>query len=493
MTPTSEVPADVPANALTGLRSGQLFHGRYEVVRCIASGGMGAVYECIHVKTRKRRALKIMLPQIVADPTLRGRFELEARVTADIESEHIVETFDAGVDEETGAPFLVMELLRGEDLATMIEQRGRVAPEEVVLLLSQAALALDKTHAAGIVHRDLKPENLFVTRRDDGSPRLKILDFGIAKVVVSSQPQKATGLVGTPLYMAPEQIDGDAQVGPRTDLYSLGQIGFALLAGFPYWQDELESTPAVFAFLRKVVEGPVEAASARASRRGVALPPEVDLWFSRATSKAPKDRPETASELVRELARALGVSGLAAAGPAGPAPIAAPERESRASLPTLAPETAAVPSSLGRAPTIVVARATPAAAPTPEPAPPASPKRGGLVAFAVLVAAGSAGLYLALRSPPAPVPSPAGSASGAPTAPAEVSAAPVVSATPGPVVSVGSAAPSASASAGASAAPSASASVKRSPVGLLPKPKANCDPPYELDAAGHRKMKPQCL
>jgi hypothetical protein len=123
---------DAPA----ALAEGAIFHGRYQIVRCIAAGGMGAVYECVHLTTRKHRALKVMLPQ------------------ARIESEHIVETFDAGVDEATGSPFLVMELLQGEDLESLLHQQGPFTPQEVVVLLSQAAMAHDKTHAAGIVHRD---------------------------------------------------------------------------------------------------------------------------------------------------------------------------------------------------------------------------------------------------------------------------------------------------------------------------------------------------
>src|SRR3954471_3489427 len=124
------------------LSPGQIFHGRYEIVRCLNVGGMGAVYECIHLKTRKHRALKVMLPQILADPGMRDRFELEARVTAEIESEHIVETFDAGIDDATGAPFLVMELLRGDDLDSILKSRGPFHPQEAVTLLAQAAMAL---------------------------------------------------------------------------------------------------------------------------------------------------------------------------------------------------------------------------------------------------------------------------------------------------------------------------------------------------------------
>src|SRR4029077_21112745 len=134
-------------------------------------------------------------------------FHLEGRVTGDIESDHLVRISDAGVDDATGMPFLVMDLLRGEDLGATLKQRGPIPPAEAVTFLSQVALALDKTHAAGIVHRDLKPENLFVTRRDDGPPCVKILDFGIAKVIAQSQAtQHTTEAIGTPLYMAPEQI-----------------------------------------------------------------------------------------------------------------------------------------------------------------------------------------------------------------------------------------------------------------------------------------------
>jgi eukaryotic-like serine/threonine-protein kinase len=170
---------------LSVLAAGHVFHGRYEVVGCIRSGGMGAIYEVIHIETRRRRALKIMLPSIVTNPDMQARFKLEATVAADIESEHIVETFDAGVDAETGAPFLVMELLRGEDLGAIVDREGALPAEDVVLLLSQAASALDKTHAAGVVHRDLKPENLTSL----GAPR----DVTLTPVV---EPHRAELRVG---------------------------------------------------------------------------------------------------------------------------------------------------------------------------------------------------------------------------------------------------------------------------------------------------------
>lgn len=272
---------------------------------------MGSVYEVLDHKTRRRRALKVMLPNLISDPELRARFRLEATITADIISEHIVETFDADVDAETGSPFLVMELLRGEDLANVLAARGKLPAEEVVLYLSQAARALDKTHAAGIVHRDLKPENLFVTYRDDGSPRVKVLDFGIAKVAAQSGHQ-TTRSIGTPPYMSPEQISGEG-VDPRSDLYALAHIAFALLVGQPYWLEEAKATEAVYPLLLKIVQGAKEPACVRAHRLGVALPPAFEAWFAKATASSPEQRFSSAREVISTLATALGVTAPVAA------------------------------------------------------------------------------------------------------------------------------------------------------------------------------------
>ena len=195
----------------------------------LGMGAMGAVYEVVHLETERRRALKVLLPTLTSDPALWERFRREAKVGARVESEFIVDVFDAGVDEETRLPFLVMELLRGEDLEKRLARLGRLPPAEVVTYLHQVALALDRTHAASIVHRDLKPENLFLTRRDDGSPRLKILDFGVAKIVADgTASSNTTKSVGSPLYMAPELIAGDA-IGPGVDRYSLAHIAFTML------------------------------------------------------------------------------------------------------------------------------------------------------------------------------------------------------------------------------------------------------------------------
>jgi serine/threonine-protein kinase len=290
------------------LSEGSTFHGRYQIVRCIKAGGMGAVYEALHLETLRRRALKVMLPSMVASAEMRERFKLEATVAAEIDSDHIVETFDAGIDLETGVPFLVMELLRGEDLSTVLERRGRLPADEAVHLLAQAAKALDKTHAAGIVHRDLKPDNLFLAHRNDEPPRLKILDFGIAKVIARvTETRLETIRVGTPAYMAPEQTNG-TRIGSWTDLYALGHIAYTLLVGEEYWTEDLESQEVSYPVPLRTGHGLEEPAAARAWRRQqVALTPEFEAWFAQATAMDPAARFTLASTMVIALAQALGV------------------------------------------------------------------------------------------------------------------------------------------------------------------------------------------
>ena len=331
------------------LQTDLVFHGRYRVVRCINTGGMGAVYEVVDQKTDSRRALKIMLPGVLADPDLRARFEREARITGGIESDHIVRVSDAGIDAETSTPFLVMDLLLGEDLGPHNGHGARSA-SEVVLLLSQAARALDKTHAAGIVHRDLKPENLFLTTRDDGSPCLKILDFGIAKVVAQSghgggsAKARSTRTLGTPTFMAPEQIRGDGDIGPAADIYALGHIAYTLLLGEPYWDQEATESESLFAFFTKVVGGLPEEPIARARRtRGVELPEAFGAWLRKASADRPEDRFESAGLAVQALGEALGVP-VASLAPSLPGrSSSAPARTAAESLDSISADTLPAP------------------------------------------------------------------------------------------------------------------------------------------------------
>jgi serine/threonine-protein kinase len=206
-----------------------LFHVDYEVRRCLKIGGMAVVYEAVHRVTRRPSALKVLLPEVLAEQGMRARFAIEARIPSEIDCEHVVEVLDAGVDDATGATFLVMELLRGDDLETVLRRRGRLPAEEALALLRQAAQALDQVHAARVVHRDLKPSNLFLCEAKSVAPVLKVLDFGIAKILDGSA--LTTRNLGTPVYMSPEQVRGDGDVDGAADVYALGHIAFTLLAG----------------------------------------------------------------------------------------------------------------------------------------------------------------------------------------------------------------------------------------------------------------------
>jgi hypothetical protein len=287
------------------LAEGTLFDGRYRIVRPIRAGSMGSVYEVVDGRTNAARALKVMLPSAFRSADQRNRFAQEARVTGAVESDHLVRFFDVGVLED-GVPYLVMELLRGQELQEVLDARGALPPAEVVTHLGQVARALERTHAAGIIHRDLKPSNLFLSLRDDGTSCIKILDFGIAKIHDPSAADVKTRALGTPLFMAPEQIKGDGAIAPSADTYAMAHVAYALLTGEPYWKEEADAQASLGPMLRKVLAGAVEPPSARALRRkNVRIPPGFDAWFTRATAVDPRARFQSASEATLALGGAL--------------------------------------------------------------------------------------------------------------------------------------------------------------------------------------------
>ena len=219
--------------------------GKYKLVRLIGQGGMGAVYEGRNLTTTKRCAVKLLLsPELAGNADIVKRFHREARACAVIESDHTVEVFDSGADPQTGTPYMVMELLQGEDVESLRTRLSPLSPVAAAKIVLQAATGLAKAHEAGIVHRDIKPANLFISRRDSGELIVKLLDFGIAKIKMENFAQTATGLtrtgamLGTPLYMSPEQTKGASAVDPRTDVWSLGMVLYHLLSGsLPYPED----------------------------------------------------------------------------------------------------------------------------------------------------------------------------------------------------------------------------------------------------------------
>lgn len=277
------------------LAAGTLFSDRYRIVREIKSGAMGTVYEVVDERTNGRRALKVLKPALLLNPEQRKRFLQEARVTSGIESDHVVRVFDAA--SEGDVPYLVMELLRGEDLQDLLDRQKKLPEDEVAEYLGQLARVLDKAHAANLVHRDIKPGNVFVSRHDDGWPCVKLLDFGISKVMVTGKAD-ATRVVGTPMYMAPEQIKGDGTIDGRADLYAMAHLAYTLLTGEAYWeaQDD-DGRPLIL--LMKILEGGTEPASKRALRRtGTKLTPGFDRWFAKATARDRAQRFPNAAALV---------------------------------------------------------------------------------------------------------------------------------------------------------------------------------------------------
>jgi len=261
-----------------------VFGRDFQVIRALKSGGMGAVYIAMQLSTGKQRALKVMNPELAQDQATRDRFVLEARAASQIDSDHVVEVVTAGVDEESGAPYLVMELLRGEELHDAQERLGPLPVGDVAEVLSQVGHALERAHAMGIVHRDLKPQNIFLaaSRRKDALFTAKILDFGIAKMVADNQ-KTSTQPLGSPLFMSPEQTDRKGRISPATDVWSLGLITFRLLTGQDFWR-EAQSLPML---LREIVMDPIPFASERARELGLpnVLPVGFDAWFARCVNR----------------------------------------------------------------------------------------------------------------------------------------------------------------------------------------------------------------
>jgi eukaryotic-like serine/threonine-protein kinase len=210
---------------------------RYHILREIGRGGMGIVYEAEHVDLGKRVAIKVMLEKYADDDEAVTRFKREALAASRIGNPHIIDVSHIGAAPD-GRPFVVMELLDGEPLSKVLERTGPMPPWRAVHIMRQVLRAVGAAHAKGIIHRDLKPDNIFIVNRDDQHDFVKLLDFGISKMIDTGEQMAATRLtttgvvMGTPLYMAPEQATGSG-VDHRVDLYAAGVILFEMLSGRP--------------------------------------------------------------------------------------------------------------------------------------------------------------------------------------------------------------------------------------------------------------------
>lgn len=267
--------------------TGRPLGGRYALERRIGGGGMGAIWRAVDLQLQRHVAVKLIASEGVArTPEAHRHFEQEAQAVARLRHPHVVQVHDSGVD--GGVPYIVMELLEGEDLETRLTQQGRLSPARVAALVTPVARALAAAHAAGLVHRDLKPANLFLAHVD-GEEMVKVLDFGLARSLIpTGAPAQAEGLTGTLRYMSPEQLRADPDLDARADLWSLAVVLYRALTGqFPYGPE------SVGALLRGTFHPPAVPVAQLVPELG----PGGDAFFQRALHPKPEQRFASAREL----------------------------------------------------------------------------------------------------------------------------------------------------------------------------------------------------
>jgi serine/threonine-protein kinase len=506
------------------LRPGDILAGKYCVERVLGSGGMGVVVAARHLQLDERVALKFLRTKGLQSKGDVDRFLREARAAVKIKGEHVARVFDVGTL-ENGAPYIVMEYLEGVDLACWLAKSGPVPATQAVDFVLQACEAIAEAHALGIVHRDLKPANLFRIERADGQPSIKVLDFGISKVIApGAQAQDLTqtaDFMGSPLYMSPEQMRVTKAVDARTDIWSLGVILFELLTDHPPFSAEKVTDLAI-----KIATEPALPLDAFCSD----VPAGLGEVIARCLEKDRERRFPSLGELAVALAgfgsnraqasveRVLGT--LRKAGRGGEEPPKAEQRLVAAMASTLAIDAS---SEASRPPTTTetlqgLDRTTPPAdipradAASGQGSASAS-RRAATIGKALAAVAGGVGLLLVLArfglpivkqnretldahaqvadtplssvtaSQPVAAPAPAAT----PIASSSIVATPTPPATP----SKSDALPRATTTPTDHAATRRPAPRAEPPA--KPVPTTPCDPPYTIDSRGHRVPKPECL
>ncbi len=272
--------------------SGTVLADKYRVDGMLGEGGMGVVVAATHLGLGHAVAIKVLLPELMANAAIVERFAREARASAKLRGEHVCRVSDVGVL-GSGAPYIVMELLHGRDLGSMLRERGPLPVPLAVDYLLQACLGIAEAHAYGIVHRDLKSANVFVTQRPDGSALVKVLDFGIAKAPGEAGDHSLTttqAVMGSPSYMSPEQMRATRDVDARSDLWSLGVMLFELVTGRVPFAAESITALAVM-----VTTEPTPSLVADGHA-------ELDGVLARALAKSPAGRFQDIAQLARALA-----------------------------------------------------------------------------------------------------------------------------------------------------------------------------------------------
>jgi serine/threonine-protein kinase len=280
------------------VKEGDVLAGKYRIERVLGAGGMGVVVAAMHLQLEERVAIKFLLPGALHNAEAVARFAREARAAVKIKSEHVARVSDVGTL-ETGAPYMVMEFLQGRDLAALVKEAGPLAPADAADFVLQACEALAEAHALGIVHRDLKPANLFLVARADGSPCIKVLDFGISKVTSTSSSgadlgmTKTHAIMGSPLYMSPEQMSSSRSVDARADIWAIGAILYELATGaVPF---EADSMPQLCGMILQDLPTPPRA-------RRADLPEALERVILRCLEKDRANRFQNVAELAVALA-----------------------------------------------------------------------------------------------------------------------------------------------------------------------------------------------
>ncbi len=510
-------------------KPGDVLLGKYQIEHTLGVGGMGVVYAAQHMLLGKRVAMKLLLPEVTRQKDSVARFLNEARAAARLENEHVAQVLDVG-QLENGLPFMVLEFLDGSDLAQVLTSRGPLPVAEVADHLLEAIDAVARAHLLGIIHRDLKPANLFLARRGDGSVRIKVLDFGISKatgLTNSGNITKTSSMLGSPMYMAPEQLRDSKSVDHRCDIWAFGVVAYELLTGQPPFDGD--NAVALFAAIHEA-----DPKSIRAVRPDVGV--QLDAVVMKCLRRSPDERFASVSDLASCLVpfgTAAGAAAFESTRRAMPPSGGGAISGSRVSFSTGSGRLPQTPASSRDATLTAGFQERPTSAPEPPamqtPHPPiygqtsaewarsqTRPGRSrglavgiaaGVVTLAVL---GAAGVFLGPRilarttagkdpvadsrpaaSAPAisaaePVLGPSATPPVASTAPSTAAVTPPLQATakkrPGPAAT-------GTATAATVAAPTASA-IATPPATV---PKVSCTPPYELDADGKKHWKPECL
>jgi serine/threonine protein kinase len=512
-------------NVHGSLKAGDVLAGKYRVERILGAGGMGVVVAAHHLQLDEKVALKFLLPEALGSDQAVARFLQEARAAAKVKSEHVARVIDVG-QLENGSPFMVMEYLDGTDLAGWLKQRGALRVEQATDFVLQACEALADAHSLGIVHRDLKPANLFCIQRTDGRLSIKVLDFGISKVTTPGAAghdmTRTSTLMGSPLYMSPEQMKQAKGVDARTDIWSLGIILFELVTGRPPFTAEAVTELAI-----KVATEPAPSLREFRHDAPAGLEQVVEICLQKDRARRFQSVGDLAIALrdfgskdgrisVERVLGTLRTAGVTTS-VLPPEPALPPPTTSAPALPATIRATGATwgrtasatssgtktvvgivlvalvgvlavavgilwsrkPSLVAGEPrgaaTQVVTAALPGAAPPPVQAP-VAPSVPGAQAPATMASAVPIVIPAALPSP-GPVVSSAPPATATAAATARAGGRPP----PPPVTHAGHPQPP------ATSTPSAAAQAP------TPSAKPNCNPPYVIDAAGDRQYKPECL